>query len=84
MLFCRNFLWDGKSTSVKIPLVAWILDFVCKPKAARGLGLRYGLVWNQAAVTKYVWNIANKADSLWVKWVDHLYIKGAEPDGYGK
>ena len=27
-------------------------------------------------VGKYVWNVARKADNLWVKWVDHLYVKG--------
>ena len=29
-----------------------------------------------AAVGKYVWNIACKADNLWVKWVNHKYLKG--------
>lgn len=27
---------------------------------------------------KYVWNVATKADCLWVKWVDHVYMKGSD------
>ncbi|XP_015166803.1 uncharacterized protein [Solanum tuberosum] len=36
------------------------------------------MVWNEAAIAKYVWNIANKADNLWVKWVNHVYLKGED------
>lgn len=36
------------------------------------------MIWNEATITKYVWNIANKADNIWVKWVNPIYLKGAE------
>lgn len=34
----RNFLWNGKETADKIPLVAW--DKFCQAKQAGGVGLR--------------------------------------------
>ena len=27
---------------------------------------------------KYVWNMARKVDNMWVKWVDHVYMKGKD------
>ncbi|XP_060210905.1 uncharacterized protein LOC132637908 [Lycium barbarum] len=68
---CRNFLWDRQEVSKRTPLMAW--DLVCKPKQKGGGG--GSVIWNEAAVAKYVWNVAQKADNLWVKWVDHVYIK---------
>ncbi|KAK4376022.1 hypothetical protein RND71_006699 [Anisodus tanguticus] len=49
---CRNFLWDGKEETRKVPLIAW--DLVCKPKNMGGLGVINCIVWNEAAVAKYV------------------------------
>lgn len=36
------------------------------------------MVWNEAAIAKYVGNIKNKADNLWVKWVNHVYLQGVD------
>ncbi|XP_019225393.1 PREDICTED: uncharacterized protein LOC109206976 [Nicotiana attenuata] len=77
---CRNHLWDGKEQTNKAPLIAW--DIVCRPKCKGGLGIKDCLVWNEAAIAKYIWNIAQKADNLWVKWVNHVYIKEASWDHY--
>ena len=33
-------------------------------------------MWNKAACFKHVWNIDQKKDSLWLKWVHHVYLKG--------
>ncbi|KAM3234287.1 hypothetical protein P3L10_019647 [Capsicum annuum] len=71
---CRNFIWGGAVHINKPPLVAW--DVVCKAKKEGGLSIIDSIVWNEAAIAKYVWNVACKADNLWVKWVDHVYIKG--------
>lgn len=59
---CRNFLWNGKVNTNKIPLLAW--ELVCRPKQDGGLGIIDCELWNQATVAKYVWNIAKKADNL--------------------
>ena len=71
---CRNFLWGGKATSPKKPLVAW--KDVCKPKSEGGLGFIDLNAWNMALMTKSLWNLQAKKDSLWVKWVSHIYLKG--------
>ncbi|XP_019232773.1 PREDICTED: uncharacterized protein LOC109213430 [Nicotiana attenuata] len=49
---CRNFLWDGKKVSNKAPLIAW--DLVCRPKKIGGLGITNGVIWNEAAIAKYI------------------------------
>ncbi|XP_059284813.1 uncharacterized protein LOC132038107 [Lycium ferocissimum] len=47
---------------------------VCRPKKAGGLWVLDCMIWNEASVAKYAWNIAQKADNLWVRWVDHIYL----------
>lgn len=54
--------------------MAW--SNVCKPKSNGGLGIRDLLTWNKAACFKYVWEIHSKKDSLWLKWIQHIYLKG--------
>lgn len=73
---CRSFLWDGKSVSNKSPLVAW--DFLCRPKKQGGLGFKESHTWNAALLGKYIWSVANKEENLWVKWIDHVYLKGKD------
>lgn len=51
---------------------------MCKSKDKGGLGVINCLIWNEAVIAKYVWNIAKNADNLWVKWVNHVYLKGAD------
>nr|GEV03542.1 RNA-directed DNA polymerase, eukaryota, reverse transcriptase zinc-binding domain protein [Tanacetum cinerariifolium] len=46
------------------------------PKNQGGLRLKNLQIWNQALLAKNVWNIANKKDSLWVKWVHSVKLRG--------
>ncbi|XP_056691943.1 uncharacterized protein [Spinacia oleracea] len=71
---CRAFLWQGTYFSSKPGYVAW--GRVCSAKKEGGLGIRNVQIWNIAALGKYVWAIAKKQDSLWVRWVNAIYIKG--------
>ncbi|GFS37427.1 phytochrome and flowering time regulatory protein [Actinidia rufa] len=71
---CRNFLWSGKCTINKKPLVAW--KEVTLPKIEGGLGLRNPKAWNKALLSKTLWDIQSKKDSLWVQWVHQVYLKG--------
>lgn len=48
---------------------------VCRPKNQGGLGLKPLHLWNEALMVKYLWNIENSKDSLWVKWVKHHRLK---------
>nr|XP_016450017.1 PREDICTED: uncharacterized protein LOC107774877 [Nicotiana tabacum] len=70
---CRNFLWDEKVITNKPHLVAW--DIVCRDKKEAGLGITDCIKWNEIAIAKYVWNVAQKADNLWVKWINNIYLK---------
>ncbi|XP_021750452.1 uncharacterized protein LOC110716128 [Chenopodium quinoa] len=50
-------------------------DWICKSKKAGGLGMRDCTSWNTVALGKYVWKVAMKEDSMWVRWVHAVYIK---------
>ena len=63
---CRLFLWLGIEE-----IVAW-KD--C-PKEEGGLDLRDSRCWNQALLSKILWNIHAKADTLWVKWLNSVYLR---------
>ncbi|XP_010682464.1 uncharacterized protein LOC104897301 [Beta vulgaris subsp. vulgaris] len=73
---CRAFLWSGDYFSHRPGNVSW--EHVCTPKGEGGLGLRRITLWNVAALGRYVWAIEAKKDSLWLRWINAVYIKGAE------
>lgn len=70
---CRAFLWRGKEEFLGPGAVAW--SSICKAKSGGGLGFKDVKVWNKAAVFKHIWAIAEKKDSLWLKWIHHEYLK---------
>ncbi|XP_012853654.1 PREDICTED: uncharacterized protein LOC105973179 [Erythranthe guttata] len=65
----RDFLWDTAK-----PKVSW--EYLCKPKADGGLGLRCFRTWNRSLLGKDLWDIHLKKDSLWIQWVNEFYLKG--------
>ncbi|CAH9069809.1 unnamed protein product [Cuscuta europaea] len=65
----RIFLWGGKHAKV-----AW--EDVCLPKKEGGLGIRDTKIWNNALLSRTLWNIHSKQDSLWVRWVHGVYLNG--------
>lgn len=70
---CRAFLWKGQATFQGAGAVAW--DEVCKGKNDGGLGIKKLEDWNRAAMSKYIWAIANRQESLWMRWVHSVYIR---------
>lgn len=76
MGICRSYLWSGQAYTSKVPPIAW--DDVCRPKNEGGLGFKDSKAWNLAMLGKYVWSLATKEDNIWVKWVDHVYLKGRD------
>lgn len=56
-----------------LSLVNW--EHVCVPKQFGGLGLRECGMRNKALLAKQLWSIANKEDSLWVRWIHGWYLK---------
>ncbi|XP_074290277.1 uncharacterized protein LOC141617008 [Silene latifolia] len=75
-----NYLWDGKVDFIRVPLVGW--EKVCAPKNEGELGIRDSYAWNVAAVGKLVGWVFSKPDSLWVRWVHHVYVKDAAWPNY--
>ena len=75
---CRSYLWNGKADSRSPENVRW--EKVCRPKKEGGLGIRNLQAWNLAAVGKIAWHISSMQDSLWVKWVHEVYMKGGRWD----
>ncbi|VFQ62431.1 unnamed protein product [Cuscuta campestris] len=73
---CRNYLWGVADHYKRVPLVNW--EDTCKPKGNGGLRFRNLNAWNKALVMKLNWDIANKKDNLWVRWIHSRYIKGME------
>ncbi|XP_074304625.1 uncharacterized protein LOC141639376 [Silene latifolia] len=71
-----NFLWCGESNYSRTPLVSW--HGICCSKKEGGLGIKEAGVWNTASVGKLVNWLYTKADRLWVLWIDHVYLKGAQ------
>ncbi|KAL0415934.1 UNVERIFIED_CONTAM: hypothetical protein Slati_3425300 [Sesamum latifolium] len=66
---CRNFLWNSRRAPV-----AW--EEICHPKEEGGLGIHYIQTWNMALLARVLWNIHRKADTLWVQWVNGVYLRG--------
>ena len=56
----------------KKPLVAW--KDITLPKQEGGLGIRNSKAWNKALLSKTLWDIQAKKDSLWVQWVHQIYM----------
>ncbi|KAL9237116.1 hypothetical protein vseg_011703 [Gypsophila vaccaria] len=73
---CRNFLWDSSADYRKAPLVGW--NSVCRSKEEGGLGIKCQEIRNQAMVGRLVNWVAERRDSIWVKWVQANYIKGED------
>lgn len=72
----RTFLWTGQSDASRKATVSWAQ--ICLPKICGGWNILSLYEWNQAAITRTLWDIHNKNDSLWVKWVHMYYLKGKD------
>ncbi|XP_058766788.1 uncharacterized protein LOC131640380 [Vicia villosa] len=68
-----TFLWTSQGDMKRKSPVAW--KTVCAPKNRGGLNMISIEKWNQAQLIKQLWNLSQKSDNLWVKWVHTYYIK---------
>ncbi|XP_074265051.1 uncharacterized protein LOC141587467 [Silene latifolia] len=71
---------DNSTEYNRAPLVAW--NDICHTKKKGELGIKNAGVWNVASVGKLVHWLYAKADRLWVLWIDHVYLKGADWSNY--
>ncbi|GKC35879.1 hypothetical protein Tco_1048263 [Tanacetum coccineum] len=70
----RGFLWcNGESCRGKAK-VAWVNIFL--PTREGGLGLRSLDLFNQALMSKHIWNIVTNKESLWVRWIHSYKLRG--------
>ncbi|CAI8592677.1 unnamed protein product [Vicia faba] len=72
-IYC-SFLWMGKNVISRKGLVSW--KHVCRPVKQGGLRIIDLSTWNTCTMLKLMWNICNKDESLWIKWVHTYYLKG--------
>ncbi|XP_058747184.1 uncharacterized protein LOC131620196 [Vicia villosa] len=70
---CRNFLWTGKEGTFRRAPIAW--SKICEPKRQGGLNVFDLERWNKACLSKLLWDLCKKNDSLWVRWIHSYYIK---------
>lgn len=70
---CRSFLLTGGDTVTRKSQVTW--DQVCSPRTQGGMNLISLDEWNRANMSKLLWNLGGKADSLLIKWIHSYYIK---------
>ncbi|XP_075091940.1 uncharacterized protein LOC142172073 [Nicotiana tabacum] len=69
----REYLWDNTEGKRKISHVAW--KKICCPKKFGRLNIKGSRLWNIAYAGKLFWQLANKRDSLWVKWEHGIYMR---------
>ncbi|XP_074264170.1 uncharacterized protein LOC141586748 [Silene latifolia] len=48
------------------------------PDLEGGLSIKASKIWNKTLLGKYVWWLTSKKDHLWVKWVNHVHMKGKD------
>ncbi|GJT83822.1 RNA-directed DNA polymerase, eukaryota, reverse transcriptase zinc-binding domain protein [Tanacetum coccineum] len=70
----KGFLWCQGDMKRGAARVAW--KVICSPKSQGGLGIKSLGPWNEALLCKHLWNIVDNKESLWVKWVNVIKLKG--------
>ncbi|XP_060190863.1 uncharacterized protein LOC132620187 [Lycium barbarum] len=74
--YCRSYVWSGANAITKKALVVW--DRVSLPKTGGGLKLIDIYLQNKVVLIKTCWDLANKQDKLWIRWIHAFYVKGKE------
>ncbi|GJX96968.1 peptidase C48, SUMO/sentrin/Ubl1 [Tanacetum coccineum] len=70
----KGFLWCNGDLTRGKARVAW--KEVCMPKDRGGLGLKPLDLWNKTLLIKHLWNSVASKESLWVKWINTVKLKG--------
>ncbi|XP_074306267.1 uncharacterized protein LOC141641506 [Silene latifolia] len=70
---CRNYLWDS-SLNFEVSSGQW--EKLSVPKAKEDWVLETVIIGMHFFVGKLVWWIHSKPGALWVRWVNHIYMKG--------
>ncbi|GJS99508.1 RNA-directed DNA polymerase, eukaryota, reverse transcriptase zinc-binding domain protein [Tanacetum coccineum] len=78
----KGFLWCQGELTKRKAKISW--DKICKPKDQGGLGLKDLGVWNEVLMTKHLWNVAVKKNTLWVKWIYMEKLKDKSMEEYSQ
>ncbi|KAK1441015.1 hypothetical protein QVD17_06851 [Tagetes erecta] len=70
----RKFLWGNNDHTRCHAKVAW--KKVCLPKSEGGLGIRRIGDMNKALMISHIWRLIQNQDSLWVKWIHTVRLRG--------
>nr|GEW49915.1 hypothetical protein [Tanacetum cinerariifolium] len=70
----KSLLWSHGDISKGKAKVAWLNIY--RPKTMGGLGIKDLEVWNKCMIMKHLWNITTDKNTLWVKWVNIVKLKG--------
>ncbi|GKE60949.1 hypothetical protein Tco_1511316, partial [Tanacetum coccineum] len=70
----KKFLWNPGGPIQGKARVAW--KIVCRPKEQGGLGFKPLHKWNEVLLVSQLWKLIDKRESLWVKWVNTVKLKG--------
>ncbi|GJY63033.1 RNA-directed DNA polymerase, eukaryota, reverse transcriptase zinc-binding domain protein [Tanacetum coccineum] len=70
----KGFLWNQSDKSNGKAKVAW--KNLCMPKSKSGICLKNLSVWNKAMISKHLWYVAADKDTLRVKWINTVKLKG--------
>nr|GEY38104.1 RNA-directed DNA polymerase, eukaryota, reverse transcriptase zinc-binding domain protein [Tanacetum cinerariifolium] len=70
----KGFLWCQGDLSKGKAKVAW--KQICRPKNEKGLGIKNLCDWNEVLMDKHLWNLDSNKESLWVKWINVIRLKG--------
>jgi hypothetical protein len=74
--FRRNLFWTRKkNTSALSCLISW--DPVCKSFEQGGLGIIDLKVMNSSLLCKWLWNMMNHRNAIWIEWIINAYYSGA-------
>lgn len=65
---CRRFIWTGN-----FAIVAW--KTMLLEKEHGGLGLRDTRKWNDALLSKALWNMHCSKETMWCRWIHQYYSK---------
>ncbi|GKE79138.1 RNA-directed DNA polymerase, eukaryota, reverse transcriptase zinc-binding domain protein, partial [Tanacetum coccineum] len=70
----KRFLWNSCKSAQGKARVAW--KIVSRPKDQGGLGIKPLKKWNEVLLITHLWKIIEDKESLWVKWVNVVKLKG--------
>ncbi|XP_022848848.1 uncharacterized protein LOC111371175 [Olea europaea var. sylvestris] len=82
---CASLSYAGKMELIRAPLselplgikeAIGCMEESMPSESGRGPWLKDLKTWNLALLAKSIWNIQNKKDTLWIRWVNQVYLKG--------